>query len=397
MAERRMTGSITLKRAAQPGKDGTHYEIIVSLNTLKYEDNDVVGKVGGNVYMVKGDSRTLITDSELTMYFAANEEYTWTATIPGDGYFEADIGDSDHNESPTLIIQYLTGGTVLASATVPISIPGTDGKQGLQGCVMRRSEWVIGQQYLNEEEVKEDRVRYIDVVGVRAKAAATGWRFYRCKVSHTSSADTAPTSDTTHWEEMSNVGPIYTSLLLADDAKITFLSGNQIAIQKDDGTVTAGMSGAGTGTGGIRFWAGADKPSEAPFRVDETGMLTASNAEISGIITCTQLKFVETENEPNKPFLGSIISVDDYIMPKLDIGEMVEMKVFGYFATRTIIYTHLTGEDNTVRFMDNTISQIDAAVLKAKLIAQSGTLIGFGINYMGTTPMTIWRYNGEFV
>ncbi len=51
----------------------------------------------------------------------------------------------------------------------------------------------------------------------------------------------------------------------------------------------AGITGLGTLTNDIRFWAGADfsSKSSAPFRVDQSGHLFASNATISGHIEAT--------------------------------------------------------------------------------------------------------------
>ena len=49
------------------------------------------------------------------------------------------------------------------------------------------------------------------------------------------------------------------------------------------GANQAGMSAADT----IRFWAGADTPASAPFRVGQSGAVYASNASIAGTITST--------------------------------------------------------------------------------------------------------------
>ena len=56
---------------------------------------------------------------------------------------------------------------------------------------------------------------------------------------------------------------------------------------KKNGVVKAGMLADGTGTSGIRFFAGSSTPSSAPFRVDEDGLLTSTNAVISGNITAS--------------------------------------------------------------------------------------------------------------
>ena len=62
-----------------------------------------------------------------------------------------------------------------------------------------------------------------------------------------------------------------------------------------DGTVSsnAGITGVGTGSGSIRFWAGNnfDNRGSAPFRVAQSGYLYASNANIAGNITASTANF----------------------------------------------------------------------------------------------------------
>ncbi|EJW89768.1 hypothetical protein EVA_22125, partial [gut metagenome] len=70
------------------------------------------------------------------------------------------------------------------------------------------------------------------------------------------------------------MGPIFTSLLIAKNAKIKFLQGNQLLIQKSNGSVTAGLSGSDAGNK-TRFWAGSNVPDSAPFAVNEEGVATA--------------------------------------------------------------------------------------------------------------------------
>lgn len=162
------------------------------------------------------------------------------------------------------------------------TVVGPQGKQGIQGCVIRDSEWTLGTEYRNDEALTSG-TRYIDVALVRDDSTTTGWIAYKCLVTHTSTASNAP-GNTTYWEEFSvNVSAIFTSLIVAKNAKIKFLQGNQLLIQKEDGTVTAGLSGSVAGQK-VRFWAGAKEPDNAPFRVTEDGTMIAENATIKGVI-----------------------------------------------------------------------------------------------------------------
>ena len=166
---------------------------------------------------------------------------------------------------------------------------GEDGKQGIQGCIVRDSEWAVGVNYRNDEALTSG-TRWLDVALIRDDSAATGWRAYKCKVTHTSTTSNAP-GNTTYWEEFSaNFTAIFTSLIIAKNAKITFLQGNQLLIQEDNGTITAGLSGSNEGNA-YRFWAGAEKPDDAPFRVDKYG-----NANIEGTIHAGSMSFKTIRN-----------------------------------------------------------------------------------------------------
>ena len=149
---------------------------------------------------------------------------------------------------------------------------GKDGQQGIQGCVVRDSEWAVGVEYRNDEGIGNG---YIDVALVRSESTATGWVAYRCKKTHISSSSIT-TTNTTYWEEFgSNVTAIFTSLIIAKNAKINFLQGNQLLIQKSNGKVTAGISGSDDGDKS-RFWAGSETPDNAPFSVTEEGVATST-------------------------------------------------------------------------------------------------------------------------
>ena len=163
---------------------------------------------------------------------------------------------------------------------------GKDGLQGIQGCVIRDSEWASGVEYHNDEGNANG---YIDVVLVRDNSTTTGWVAYKCKKTHTSSSSITPTN-TTYWEEFSaNVSTIFTSLIIAKNAKITFLQGNQLLMQNSSGVIKAGLSGSEEGSK-TRIWAGSQNPDSAPFRVNEEGEAWITNAHVSGEITATSGK-----------------------------------------------------------------------------------------------------------
>ena len=165
---------------------------------------------------------------------------------------------------------------------------GDQGVQGIQGCIIRDSEWTTGVTYRNDEALTIG-TRYIDIVMVRNNSAVDGWDVYKCIKTHTSSSSITYTN-TTYWTELSNVGPIYTSLIIAKNASLDFVQGNELIIKDSNNNVVAGLTGGSSkeaGTTPVRIWAGGGVPGSAPFRVDQEGNLVASKANITGTISAT--------------------------------------------------------------------------------------------------------------
>lgn len=165
---------------------------------------------------------------------------------------------------------------------------GKDGKQGIEGCVIRDSEWALNTEYRNDSNITDGslEIRYIDIALVQNDAVETGWDIYQCLKTHVSSASIDYTN-ASYWKKFSvNVGAIFTSLIIAKNAKIKFLQGNQLTIQKSDGTITAGLSGSEDGEK-IRIWAGSNTPDTSPFRVTENGKMWATDAHIQGEVNAT--------------------------------------------------------------------------------------------------------------
>lgn len=175
-----------------------------------------------------------------------------------------------------------------------------NGENGLQGCILRKAEWVSGVEWRNDESLAGG-TRYVDVALVRDNGTETGWRAYKCRVTHMSSGGNAP-GNSTYWEEFGlNTAAIFTSLIVAKNAMIDFMQGNELRIRKDDGTVTAGLSGSQSGEK-IRIWAGSSTPDDAPFRVTEDGKVHAENAEITGEVNATGGTFKNIKS-PNNSFV----------------------------------------------------------------------------------------------
>ena len=86
---------------------------------------------------------------------------------------------------------------------------------------------------------------------------------------------------------MSNIGALFTSLIIAKNAKLMFAQANQLLLENDDATpkVTGGLSGGG----GIQIWAGSDgmsgnTPNNPKFYVTSQGEMYAKNGVFEGSI-----------------------------------------------------------------------------------------------------------------
>ena len=168
---------------------------------------------------------------------------------------------------------------------------GDQGVQGIQGCIFRESEWSASSVQYRNDEALTSGTRYVDFALIRNDAAIDGWDVYKCLKTHVSSDSNKP-GNTTYWEKLSGVGPIYTSLIIAKNASLDFVQGNELLIKDANNNVVAGLTGGSSkeaGTTPIRIWAGGEVPGNAPFRVDQNGNLIATKANISGILSASLL------------------------------------------------------------------------------------------------------------
>lgn len=275
------------------GLPGTHYEIVFTQDNLVVDSiactSDNYPKISPSVlatlYKIEGNKK-----QECTNYYSRFIAYGWNNEIMRDI-----IGDTqnsyvefaaDSDDEMYFNVQFREkNGTVVAEkgiARVSDGDNGKPGQNGIPGCAIRRSEWKAGIEYRNDEAINAV-TRYLDIAMVRANNSI-GWRGYKCLRTHVSTQSNKP-GNATYWEELpTNTVGILASLIIARDAKLDFLSGNEIRILDANDRVTAGVSGSGSGDKGIRFYAGSDDPQISPYRVNEFGELYSTKANIRGQI-----------------------------------------------------------------------------------------------------------------
>ncbi|MDE6317704.1 MAG: hypothetical protein K2L73_04825 [Muribaculaceae bacterium] len=177
-------------------------------------------------------------------------------------------------------VTYTNGKSISAYSVSKIGADGPQGPQGIQGCIYRATQWMADTAYHNDIALNDDGMRYIDIVLIPNPALQTKAKAYICKQSHTSSGENAPGTDggLQYWTEANSMAPIFTPLLLADNAVITLLQSNQVVVMKDDGsTVNVALGG-----GSYPLWIGDADPLKANFRVDALGKATLEESEVRG-------------------------------------------------------------------------------------------------------------------
>lgn len=177
---------------------------------------------------------------------------------------------------------------------------GEDGDAGIAGQIVRTSEWVAGGDYHNDTEPTEDGIRYLDVV---ISGSANSRKIYQCKQTHQDA--TVVLTDTTYWKPMNDMAPIYTPLIMADNAALTVMQSNRIAVMSTDGTAVQGcLTGVSDATD-YMMWIGGTSASAANFRVKYDGTMEAVNGKFKGEVEATSGTFrnVDVYGSFRSPFV----------------------------------------------------------------------------------------------
>ena len=193
---------------------------------------------------------------------------------------------------------YMAGDTDTNKAWVEVD--GIQGPRGLQGeagtnGVTTRIFQTLtdGQTCCDGKTVETEGICYLDFYAVRSDSTDSGWVLYKCVSRYKYATGAAlPPADSTHWRHVSiNAGSAFFTFLLAKNARIDFMEGNEIRVRK------SGETDYYAGVGGdFPFWAGTKYAYSLPsgdsltaytFAVDESGNLYANNAHLRGEILAT--------------------------------------------------------------------------------------------------------------
>lgn len=166
--------------------------------------------------------------------------------------------------------------------------PGEPGKPGIPGLIERTSEWSAGVEFHNDENLTGG-IRYLDLVTVTDNTTGK-FELYQCRVTHTSTAANAPSDNSAEWLKLNKMRPIYTPLIVANNAVLRFAQTNRILITNSKDKVQGCFGGVEDEVNGYPLWIGAITAADAKFKVKYGGQLEASEASITGTINATSGK-----------------------------------------------------------------------------------------------------------
>lgn len=235
---------ILVRRAAKngiDGKDGTTGKGIVSITN----------------YFSRSRSKTTAPAG-----YGTNPSTNWSTTPP-------DLTAAYKYMWQFQVIVWSDNTSTYSPPSVFITRPA-DGADGLQGMLLRHTEWQPGVEYHNDQALTTG-IRFLDICIVTQ--GVNTYSAYQCLRTHTSSEDITYLN-TTYWAPFNMMQPIYTPLIIAANALLRFAQTNQLLVMKSDNeTVNVGLGG-----GSIPFWIGAVNPEDAPCYVDEFGIIHSQSA-----------------------------------------------------------------------------------------------------------------------
>lgn len=319
------------------GKEGVVYRIEPSDDAIMYDPNANLVKFGGIETAIPvselTDSHKITASAKAGMYTKTDEEIVndneYISYSIGQTYStaEAVITDPANHIKNEVKISEILGVSdpssrfvtfywikkvgeeyyMLDRETVPVISAGRDGEatQGRQGAAIRgpvewlstlARRWCSGNGNASGVSMEEDYL-YIDIIFRIVDGEKV---YYVCNKSYTQTANTDWSTVSSFWTQTDEQYEFVASkVLLADNAYIDFLTGNEIYLRDSGGTVTAGAAGGN----GISFWAGNDQPGDAPYQVNYDGSLKSTKGTF-GCLT------IGEDNSGHSSFFGHTVGYE---------------------------------------------------------------------------------------
>lgn len=241
---------------------------------------------------------------------------------------------------------------------------GESSSQTLKGSPLRnRGVWQAGVQYFDGTTQSDGGLFYQDFVSYTHSVVTDGASknvtdFYVCKRQCTSIVPT----NTDYWDKLSDMGPIYTDVLVAMKAYIKELTAEEVIITDNENIVagmTSGNSDKVSSQGNVRIWAGtndknASNIAEAPFTVTDKGVLTCrgndgnivlKDGTIYFIVGGVEYKLGITHGKPDWINSAGADSVEQWYT-KIETEHNVSFSAIDSFSIKdNIYYTNGTMSD----------------------------------------------------
>lgn len=278
----KIQGHIIIRRKPKNGDNGQDavlYELMPSGQIINFSNDNVFSPsfVTCSIKKIQGNNLIMLTTASALSTEGLRLSYAMDDGSDGDTVINPTTKVYPNDKISYINFTLKKNEAIIDKKTIQICNDGKDGEKGedgLQGCILRQSEWASGVEYRNDEALTSG-TRYLDIAIVTT--GANTFNAYKCLKTHTSS-DSIPVTNTTHWQKFNSLVPVYTPLIMAQNAILRFMQGNQLLIMKGDNkTVAAGLVG-----GDYPLWVGATTPTDAPYKVSIAGKLYAAGAVISG-------------------------------------------------------------------------------------------------------------------
>ena len=275
-----------------PGRDGqsgqtavskwlvpTADEIVYDYDTSAFTPN----QISCAVWMQEGGDTPVDITSAETVWYRTDLSSSWT----------------EWNKQPIQIASTAWTGVYFGLATpsfemyeqedVPIIRNGERGLQGPQGstgpmglpgaAIRGPIDWYSGitenRRFCNVRGPNSGDTEFIDIL-------LKDGTYYRCDISYDAHPSDSWSSVSSAWTPAdASYDFVATNLLLADNAKIKFLTNNALYLMSGN-TITGGAIGGSGDT--VAFWAGSSDPNAGNFRVTHNGEITANKGTFAGYV-----------------------------------------------------------------------------------------------------------------
>lgn len=267
------------------GEDAVSYWLVPSYGSVIYNPNTssaTPSSISCEVFKQVGQQAVVpATDATIKYQWQNRSSGTWTTATPYASAIQVDA------TSCTTYSRLRFTATIGVDTQVDVEDVDiiADGLNGAQGNTGRSGPAIRGPYYYNDVYLSQrdwcngetsstisGSEKWIDVIvkdGV----------YYYCSTAYHGSIQPW-SSYSSYWTSGDSFNFIATNLLLANDAKINFLSGNEIYLYNDDGELTAGARGGD----GVAFWAGSEAPEDGNFIVTQEGDIHAKSGTFAGYI-----------------------------------------------------------------------------------------------------------------